>query len=293
MREQEYAHPLVSVIIPAYACEKTIQQAIDSALVQGVPLEILVSNDCSPDDLDAVMWQYRSVRQVRYCKNRNNLGVAATRNRGVKMAKGRYVAFLEADDWWEKDKLRKQLDLLEPGWQVSESGTRSAGARRNTKDRASRKPGQEEMPVLCACSRELVTAEGKQTGRVIHVHERISYRRLLLHNCINCSSVVLRTDVARKYPMQHEDSHEDYITWIRILREYGYAVAVDERLLKYPLDTSGKSGNKLKSAKMTYQAYRYAGFRPASAACLFCAYAVNGVLKYARAYLSGKSGDSR
>lgn len=249
---------LVSVVMPAYGCASTIEQAIDSALMQDVPLEILVLNDMSPDDLDTVMEKYREIPQVRYLKNDRNLGAAATRNRGVKLARGEYVAFLDADDWWEKDKLKKQLDLI-----------------------------KKEGVVLCSTARELVTPEGKKTGRVIAVRERITYRSLLLHNCINCSSVLLKTEAAREFPMAHEDSHEDYITWLGILKKYKRAAAVNEPLLKYRLTSSGKSGSKLKSARMTYFAYRYAGFGPISSGALFCAYAVNGVLKYAAAYVRG------
>ncbi len=262
--QTEGEDPLVSVIIPAYRCANTISRAIDSALAQEVPLEILVINDCSPDQLGNVMKKYRREEAVRYYKNKSNLGAAATRNRGVEMAKGKYVAFLDADDWWENDKLKKQLARMEG----SENSASPA--------------------VLCSTGRELATPEGKDTGRVIGVHERISYRQLLTHNSINCSSVLLRADVAREFPMEHEDSHEDYITWIRILRKYGYALGVDEPLLHYRLSRGGKSGSKFKSAKMTYRAYRYAGFNPVSSAGLFLIYALNGVFKYAASYLGGK-----
>ncbi|MCD7954882.1 MAG: glycosyltransferase family 2 protein [Lachnospiraceae bacterium] len=291
------SRPLVSVIIPAYQCADTICQAIDSALAQEeIPLEIVVISDDSPDDLESAMSRYKNVRQVRYCKNKHSLGAAASRNRGVKMAKGRYVAFLDADDWWEKDKLKKQLRLLEPDGAFLDSidpdGTASKGSARNydaSKGADTNDTSMiEDRPVLCATARELVTPEGELTGRVIPVHESISYRRLLLHNCINCSSVVIRTDVARKFPMTHEDSHEDYITWLRILKKYGNAAAVNEPLLKYRLSSSGKSGSKLQSAKKTYRAYRYAGFGAASSAGLFCLYAVNGVIKYARAFMGGR-----
>lgn len=249
--------PLVSVVIPAYRCAQTITQAIDSALLQEVPMEILVLNDQSPDgtELDRVMEQYRNIPAVRYLKNEKNMGAAATRNRGVQLAKGQYIAFLDADDWWEAGKLQKQLALIE-----------------------------RERTVLCSTGRELVTPDGKRTGRVIGVREHITYRSLLLHNCINCSSVLLRTDVAREFPMQHEDSHEDYIMWLNILKKYQKAAAVNEPLLKYRLTATGKSGNKLQSARMTYRAYRYAGFGRLSAGFWFCAYAVNGVIKYAKAY---------
>lgn len=250
---------LVSVIMPAYRCAGTIGQAIDSALSQDVPLEVIVLDDQSPEDLGTVLARYAQDERVRYFRNERNLGAAASRNRGVELARGEYVAFLDADDWWAEGKLKKQLARL-----------------------------AQTQTVLCSTGRELATPDGRLTGRVIGVKEQITYRSLLLHNCINCSSVVLRTEVARAFPMEHEDSHEDYITWLRILRKYGQASAVDEPLLKYRLSSGGKSGNKLKSAWMTYTAYRYAGFGRIRAAGLFCAYAANGVLKYARAYMGGR-----
>lgn len=259
MKNKKMEEPLVSVIMPAYRCADTIKQAIDSVLIQEVPLELLVINDCSPDDLDRVMESYREEERVRYLKNEKNLGASGTRNRGVQMARGTYTAFLDSDDWWEKGKLKKQIDLLE-----------------------------RENAVLCSTARELITPEGKRTGRIIGVREEITYRSLLLHNSINCSSVVLRTDVAKEFPMQHEDSHEDYIMWLSILKKYGRAVAVNEPLLKYRLTTKGKSGNKLKSASMTFRVYRYAGLGLIPSCFWFCVYAVNGVVKYAKAYLGGK-----
>ena len=98
--------PIVSVIIPAYRCAKTINQAIDSVLRQEVPLELIVVNDCSPDELDAALQRYADDPRVHCRKNEHNSGVAVSRNRGVSMARGRYVAFLDADDWWEEDKLK-------------------------------------------------------------------------------------------------------------------------------------------------------------------------------------------
>ena len=102
---------LVSIIIPAYNCANLISQAIDSALIQDVPMEIIVINDCSKDNLDQVMEKYRKYPHIRYLKNERNLGVAETRNRGVSLAQGEYIAFLDADDYWAENKLKKQLKL--------------------------------------------------------------------------------------------------------------------------------------------------------------------------------------
>ena len=252
-------NPLVSVIIPAYNCAATIAAAIDSALDQDVPVEILVIDDGSSDDLDAVMDRYKDVQEVFYVQNERNMGVAGTRNRGVAMAKGSHVAFLDGDDYWTPGKLQKQLVAME-----------KTGA------------------VLCSTARELMTPDGKLTGRVIPVKEKISYGELLKHNSINCSSVLIRAEVAREFPMEHDDSHEDYILWLRVLKKYGSACAVNEPLLKYRLSNSGKSGNKFRSARMTYRVYRHMGFGLVKSCCLFVSYAFHGIKKYALSYLGVK-----
>ena len=241
----------VSVIIPAYRCAATLRQAIDSALFQEVPLEILVLDDCSGEDIEGIVRSYGDEPRLRYLKNEKNLGAAATRNRGVKLATGDYVAFLDADDWWEPEKLKKQLALLE-----------------QTGD------------VLACTGRRLCSPEGEDLGKCIPVKSRITYKDLLHHNSINCSSVLLRRDAALRYPMEHEDSHEDYITWLKILKKYGPAVGIDRPYLKYRLSEGGKSRNKLKSAAMTYNVYRYAGYGRIRSCIFFCSYAVHGVWKY-------------
>lgn len=244
-------NPLISVIIPAYNCAAYIHLAIDSALNQDVPLEILVLNDCSGDNLDQVMEAYRDNPVVHYLHNDRNLGAAQTRNRGVRMAKGEYVAFLDADDIWQAGKLAKQLKRM-----------------------------QETDCVLCATARELMTPEGVRTGHVIPVGETITYHDLLKHNSINCSSVLIRTDVAKEFPMHHEDSHEDYIMWLEVLGKYGAACGINEPLLLYRLSNTGKSGSKWKSAKMTFKVYRYMGFSLPKSVLCFCSYALHGVKKY-------------
>lgn len=223
--------PLVSVIMPVYNGEKYIRKAVESVYEQGVSLELLVIDDGSTDHTEEVLSAYEGREDFRYIKNEQNMGAAGSRNRGVGLAQGTYIAFLDADDWWEPGKLKEQLKRLE------ETGY-----------------------VLCSTGRELMKADGSSTGRTIPVKEKITYRELLKHNSINCSSVILRRDVAREFPMEHDDSHEDYITWLKILRKYGCAAGINKPYLKYRLSEGGKSRNKLKSAAMTYNVYRYAGY---------------------------------
>ena len=250
--------PLVSVIMPAYRCADTISAAIDSVLCQQVPLELIIINDCSPDNVEEVLSAYRSDERVIVITNEENMGAAKSRNRGVSLARGKYVAFLDSDDCWTPGKLSAQVEVLE------QTGS-----------------------VLCCTARELMTPDWQSTGKVLPVAETITYNDLLKHNSIACSSVLLRADAAREFPMDHEDSHEDYILWLRVLKKYGAARGINVPMLRYRLSNTGKSGSKLHSAKMTFMVYRYMGFSlPKSIAC-FVSYAFNGVKKY---YFARKGG---
>ncbi len=247
---------LVSVIIPAYKCANFIQKALDSVLIQDVPMEILVINDRSPDKLDEVMEAYRKYPQIRYLKNEKNMGVAKTRNKGVRLARGEYIAFLDADDYWAEGKLKKQLELL-----------------------------REKDAVLCSTARELMNPDGTLTGYIIPVKTEFTFRDLRFQNQINCSSVLIKREVALEFPMHHDDSHEDYLMWMEVLEKYGKGCAINEPLLKYRITDTGKSGNKWNSAKMTYRTYRYMGFGFFRSAFYFLNYAFHGTRKYFRWFL--------
>lgn len=100
----------VSVIIPTYNSARFLAEAIDSVLAQSFKdFEILVIDDGSTDETKAVMQRYSS--PVRYIYQTNG-GVAAARNRGIEESRGKYVAFLDADDAWFEHKLETQLDAL-------------------------------------------------------------------------------------------------------------------------------------------------------------------------------------
>ncbi len=101
---------LVSVIIPAYKCEKVISSAIDSVLNQTYRnFEVIVINDGSPDNLGFVLEKYKD--HIRYIHQENG-GVSKARNTGISNSKGKYVAFLDADDTWDKNKISIQMDIF-------------------------------------------------------------------------------------------------------------------------------------------------------------------------------------
>lgn len=96
--------------MPVYNRAELVSCAIDSVLAQNVALELIVVNDGSTDNTSAVLQSYQSQIMVI---NQENRGVSAARNTGIKASKGRYLAFLDSDDYWLEHKLEKQLAVLQ------------------------------------------------------------------------------------------------------------------------------------------------------------------------------------
>lgn len=104
---------LVSIIMPSYNTAKFIAETIESVLAQTYTnWELIVVDDCSSDDTDAVVAGFDDPR-IRYLKNEKNSGAAVSRNRALREAKGRWIAFLDSDDLWTCGKLEQQIRFME------------------------------------------------------------------------------------------------------------------------------------------------------------------------------------
>jgi glycosyltransferase involved in cell wall biosynthesis len=104
--------PTISVIIPTYNRAHLVGRAILSVLQQTYrDFEIIVVDDSSADNTEEVVKSFDDER-IRYFKRNKNRGGAAARNTGVKLAQGKFIAFLDSDDEWFPEKLRKQIALI-------------------------------------------------------------------------------------------------------------------------------------------------------------------------------------
>ncbi len=108
----------VSVVIPVYNGERYLKYAIESALKQTVkPDEIIVVDDASTDNTEQVVKEFKDIK-VFYIKNETNKERAFCRNRGVELARGEYVFFLDYDDMWKPDYIQDSLHFLEDGFDI-------------------------------------------------------------------------------------------------------------------------------------------------------------------------------
>ena len=243
----------VTVITPAYNAGKYIEKAIQSVLGQSIPCRMIIVNDASKDDTSTIAQRYHKLYPdiIHVIDKDVNGGVSAARNEAIQLATTEYIAFLDADDWWSREKIELQLKMIK---------NLSAD--------------------VCYAGRELMKEDEESTGKIIHVPQRVDYKTLLYGNVIPCSTVVMKRDLAIKYPMSHDELHEDYIVWLSMLRDGKQFVGIDKPLLKSRIGNDGKSRNKIKSAKMTYLVYRYMGVPVYKAMYYFICYAFNGIKKY-------------
>lgn len=106
--------PLVSIVMPTYNRGYVIEKAILSAVSQTYNnWELIIVDDASTDETESVVAGIRDDR-IRYVKNEINRGANFSRNRGCSLAKGDYLAFLDSDNYWEKEMLESQMEILVP-----------------------------------------------------------------------------------------------------------------------------------------------------------------------------------
>ncbi|GEK88421.1 Glycosyltransferase involved in cell wall bisynthesis [Alkalibacterium putridalgicola] len=104
--------PLVSIIVPTYNVERYIEECIDSLLAQTYPsTEIIVLDDASTDATVYLLKQY--TEEIILIENEKNKGQGARRNQGLQIASGKYIYFMDADDWLEKEALEECVELAE------------------------------------------------------------------------------------------------------------------------------------------------------------------------------------
>lgn len=246
----------VSVIMPAYNAEKTIEESILSVLNQTyTDLELIVLDDGSSDATVGLVEQLALTdRRIRLVINENNLGVAKTRNRGFNLAQGKYTALLDSDDMWHADKLNQQVSLME-----------------------------KKNADLVYCGYEMIDEKGNKVCDDFVVPESTSFDELLVRSVISCSTALIRTDLVKDNQFQSGYYHEDYVFWLTLLQKGAVAVGIPDVLASYRLLEGSRASNKINAALHRWKVYRdYLNYSVLKSIWITFQYAVLGILKYRR-----------
>jgi len=219
----------VSVITPTYNSETFISQTIDSVLNQSHKnLELILVDDASTDGTRDILEKYRlKDTRVRTILLNENGGSGIARNKGIENASGRYLAFVDSDDYWHCDKLVSQLEFMRTN---NYSFTYTSYAFINESG---------------SLERESNVAPNK-----------CNYLRLLIQNCIGCSTVVVDMDVLGKEYMPDLRNRQDWGLWLKYIRKSGKAYRLTESNTFYRIRKNSISSNKFKLLKYHWQIYR-------------------------------------
>lgn len=247
--------PLVSVIVPACNAEGFIEEAMMSVLNQSVrDLELIVIEDGSIDGTREVIRRIADQDpRVRVTVNEENLGVAKSRNLGMDLSRGQYIAFLDSDDYWHQDFLEKMI------------------AR-----------GEQTGADIVYCSYAMVDEKGSKVCNDFMVPEQASYEYSLIRSVITCSTVLLTSQIAEGYRFPYDVYHEDIALWFRMLKEGAKAYGVTEILAAYRQRSGSRSSGKVKSAIRRWAVYRHLDICGPKCLWLMFRYSVYGMKKYRR-----------
>ena len=254
--EKQQATPLVSVIMPAYNAAPFIEAAIASVLAQTLTdWELIVIDDCSKDSTQKIIAEFAEKdARIHLVINEENMGVAKTRNRGLAMSRGKFVALLDSDDYWKPNMLEKMV------------------AR-----------GEETGADIIYCSYELVNEQGQKVCNDFIVPAETTFRESIVRSVITCSTVLVTSKLAKNHCFPTNMYHEDIALWFQLLRDGAVARGVADVLASYRQRANSRSGDKIASACRRWTIYRkHLGMPLMQSIGVMIRYAFLGVMKYKR-----------
>jgi teichuronic acid biosynthesis glycosyltransferase TuaG len=214
--------------------------------------EMLIVDDASEDSTWQVINEAAGLdKRLRVFRLSDNSGAATARNLAMQKAKGRYIAFLDADDLWLPEKMDRQLAFM-----------RSKNA------------------AFSFTSYKMMTETGELLAGRVEVPASIDYPGLLKNTIIGCLTVMLDSKITGPLKMEDLRSGQDYTLWFRLLRDGLVAYGLDEDLARYRLVPGSLSRNKLNAARRMWKIYRvYEGLSLPYSVWCFANYSWNAVRK--------------
>lgn len=250
---------LVSIIMPSYNTGRFIKETIESVLAQSYPVwELIIVDDCSTDNTDDVVNQYLADERIRYIKNDTNSGAAVSRNRALREAKGKWIAFLDSDDLWEPDKLQKQISFM-----------------------------RDNDFHFSYTNYIEIDEESKANGKSVTGPKRISKHGMYNYCWMGCLTVMYDADTVGLIQIADIKKNNDYAMWLKVCKKAN-CYLLNETLARYR-KRSGSISNHgyMKLIKWHYKLYREAENKnPLSSFVLTVRNLFFGVLKKIR-YVKG------
>jgi len=244
---------LVSVIMPYYNSGRFVLDAVNSVLKQVYSnFELIIIDDCAKEDIKEILKGIKDDR-IKIITNETNCGAAKSRNKGIEKAQGKWLAFLDSDDLWDERKLQLSLEYM---------------VKNN---------------VAFSCTDYFVIDEdGKVKTTYSPKKDVYSYKNILKHNRIGCSTVICNKEIVGSvYFPEQAEKREDFACWLNILKKGIDVHCVHIPLSSYRTGNESVSSSKLKMVKYQWKVYRKVEKKNWFASVYYLMHwAIKGVFKY-------------
>ena len=221
---------LVSIIMPSYNTGEYISDSINSVLSQTYKnWELIIVDDCSNDDTDEVINSFDDYR-IRYYKNEKNFGAAVSRNRALRLAKGRWIAFLDSDDLWNPKKLQYQINFM-----------------------------KKNNYYFSYTKYKEIDNKGKLTGIKVTGPKRISENGMLNYCWPGCLTVMYDAEKIGLIQIADIKKNNDYAMWLKVCKKAD-CYLLNKYLAKY---RKGRAGSISTHGIKTMIIWHYKLFREA------------------------------
>jgi len=220
---------LVSVITPSYNSASFIEDSINSVIQQTYDnWELIIVDDASTDhSRDIIKRMAKKDKRILPIFLSNNSGSAIARNTAINNSQGRYIAFLDADDMWRREKLEKQIAFM-----------------------------RENNFAFSFTSYQPISEDRKKLYREIKAPKVIDYEGLLKNTIIGCLTVVIDTKKVNDIKMPNLRTSQDLALWLSILKHGTRAYGFVENLAFYRVVKQSNTSNKLKVMLGVWKIYR-------------------------------------
>lgn len=219
---------LISIIMPTYNCADFIGITLESVISQTYKnWELIIVDDCSIDNTEEIVRYYmESDSRIKYNKLDINSGASAARNKGIDLASGKYIAFLDSDDIWFSEKLSKQINFME----------------------------ENNYNFTCT-NYNKIDEKGKALNRTIQAKMKSDYNGIL-KNCPGNSTVIYNAEKLGRFKVTDIKKRNDYVMWLQVIKKANYLYGLEETLGSHRIRKGSISSNKFSLASYHWKVYR-------------------------------------
>lgn len=224
----EFVEGLVSIITPTYNCARFIAETIRSVQAQSYgDWEMIIVDDCSTDNTEAVVGQFADDSRIKYHCLEHNSGAAVARNTALKLARGRWIAFLDSDDLWLSEKLERQLEFM-----------------------------NKYRNYFSYTEYEEIDEDSHPIGKIISGPRTISKSGMFAYCWPGCLTVMYDRNIVGDIQIPAINKNNDYALWLKVIKKANCHL-LKENLAKYRKRTGSISNSSyLSLIKWHYRLFR-------------------------------------